>query len=102
MELRIRITDAEFSALEKRSIAAGYPTVNAYHRSLLFPMHDHTPKWNEVKAKIAELKAGDEFLLRDLLPNTPSNIGVWLWEQQANLGVECIGKFRGVNRFRKL
>jgi hypothetical protein len=102
MELRIKITEIEFNDLQERTKAAGYPTVNAYHRSLLFPLHDHVAKWNEAKSKIVKLKSGDEFLLRDLLPNTPSNIGVWLFEQQSSLGIECIGKFRGVNKFRKL
>jgi hypothetical protein len=43
MELRIKITDAEFADIESRSKAAGFPSVTAYCRNLLFPQHNYEP-----------------------------------------------------------
>jgi hypothetical protein len=102
MEIRIKITVAEFEDLQNRSTAAGFPSVNAYGRSLLFPQHDYEKKWAEVKAFIASCKAGEVFYIRDALPNTPSLFGRWAYEQQNDLGIEPDGKDRtGTNRWRK-
>lgn len=102
MEIRIKITDAEFEDLQIRSAAAGFPSVNAFGRSLLFPQHDYEKKWAEVKAFIASRKAGEVFYIRDALPNTPALFGRWTYEQQDDLGIAPDGKDRtGTNRWRK-
>jgi hypothetical protein len=103
MELRIKITDAEFADIESRSKAAGFPSVTAYCRNLLFPQHNYEQKWSEVKAYINKLESGQVFYIRDALPNTPSLFGRWAYEQRAELGIELVGKDRtGTNQWRKI
>jgi hypothetical protein len=103
MELRLKITDAEFADIESRSNAAGFPSVSAYGRNLLFPQHNYEQKWVEVKAYISNLNSGDVFYIRDALPNTPSLFGRWAFEQRAELGIEPVGKDRkGTNQWRKI
>ncbi|WP_201317535.1 hypothetical protein [Paenibacillus sp. EPM92] len=103
MELRIKITDAEFADIERRSKAAGFPSVSAYARNLLYPQHNYEQKWDEVKAYIDKLESGKPFYIRDALPNTPSLFGRWAYEQRAELGIEPIGKDRtGTNKWRKI
>lgn len=103
MEIRIKINETEYADFVIRSEAAGFPSINAYARELLFPHHNYQQKWAEVKAYIGQLKSGDCFFMRETLPNTPSLFGKWAYEQQKELGIELVGKDRtGTNRWRKL
>ena len=102
MEIRIKISDAEYSELENRAKAAGLPSVNAYAHNLLFPQHDYERKWAEVKAYISKIKHDRPFYIRDALPNTPAAFGRYACNQQAELGIEFAGKDRqGTNLWRK-
>jgi len=103
MEIRIKINETEYADFVYRTEAAGFPSISAYARELLFPHHDYKQKWSEVKAYIDQLESGDIFFLREALPNTPSLFGRWVYEQQKELGLELDGKDRtGTNRWRKL
>ena len=102
MEIRIKITDAEFADLENRTKAVGLPSVNAYAHNLLFPQHDYEKKWAEVKAYISKIDHYNPFYIRDALPNIPSAFGRYANEQQEDLGIEFAGKDRqGTNLWRK-
>ena len=102
MEIRIKTTNDEFDDLKIRSDAAGFPSVNAYVRSLIFPQNNYAKKWAEVKAFIDSRKPGETFYIRDALPNTPALFGRWAYEQQGDLCIEIDGKDRtGTNRWRK-
>ena len=102
MEIRIKVTNQEFADLEARSKGAGFPSVNAFARELMFPQHDYAIKWSEVKTYISNLKPGDTFYVNDALPNTPALFGRWVYEQQKDLGIELDCKDRkGTNRWRK-
>ena len=103
VEIRIKISEDEYKDIVARSESAGFPSINAYARELLFPQHNYKHKWAEVKAYIDKLKPGDIFFIRDALPNTPALFGRWAFEQQKELGIESDGKDRtGTNRWRKL
>ncbi|MEK4251569.1 hypothetical protein [Paenibacillus sp. FSL W7-1287] len=103
MEIRIKISDAEFAEIESRSKAAGFPTVTAYGRSLLFPEQNYELKWAEVKAYISKLEPDEVFQIRDALPNPPSLFGKWAYDQRAELGIEPAGKDRqNTNKWRKI
>ncbi|MGU3473197.1 hypothetical protein ACLBWT_18875 [Paenibacillus sp. D51F] len=103
MELRIKLSDVEFADIESRSKAAGFPSVTAYGRNLLFPEHNYKQKWVMVKEYIRNLDSGAVFRIRDAFPNTPSLFGRWAFEQSADLGIEFVGKDRqGTNQWRKI
>ena len=77
MEIRIKVTNQEFADLEARSKGAGFPSVNAFARELMFPQHDYAIKWSEVKTYISNLKPGDTFMLTMLclIPRHFSGVG---------------------------
>jgi hypothetical protein len=103
MELRIKITDTEFTDIKSRAKAAGFPSVSAYGRNLLFPQHNYEQKWTEIKAYISNLNSGEVFYIRDALPNSPALFGRWAFEQRNDLGIEPVGKDRrGTNQWRKI
>lgn len=103
MEIRIKLTKDEFENIEMRAKAAELPTVNAYARDLLFPTQNLAAKWKEIKSRIADLASEEEFYIKDFMPNAPSLLGRWAYEQQHELEIEFVEKDRtGTNIWRKL
>ena len=100
-ELRVRITQNELEELQERARGVGDPSITSFVRTLIFPEHDHQKKWQEVKSAIERLEPGATFLIRDLLPNTPPQLGIKAYRLRFDLKIYCIGKPGGINKWRK-
>ena len=64
----------------------------------------HNELRGQMEKRIAMIEPGKEFSLRDIMGECPSVLGKTLFESVRNgniPNVECLGKFDGVDKYRK-
>ena len=78
MRVQFSVNDEELKRLESYAKEAGYPDISSYCKD-------------------------EVFTLGQLVDNPPANLGVKLYKNQVELGIEVLDKDRtGANRYKKL
>lgn len=103
MRIQFSVNDDELKRLESYAKEAGYPDVSTYCKDQVLRLRTYAELWEKVKNKIASMKKDEVFALRDLVDTPPANLGVKLYNNQVELGIEVKEKDRtGANTFKKL
>lgn len=103
MRVQFSVNDEELKRLESYAKEAGYPDISTYCKDEVLRLRTYAELWNKVTTKISKMEKGTTFALRDLIDTPPSNLGVKLYNNQVELGIEVNDKDRtGANTFTKL
>ncbi|SEI82506.1 hypothetical protein SAMN02910453_1418 [Lachnospiraceae bacterium A10] len=103
MRVQFSVNDEELKRLESYAKEAGYPDISSYCKDEVLRLRTYAELWNKVTTKISKMEKGTTFALRDLIDTPPSNLGVKLYNNQVELGIEVNDKDRtGANTFTKL
>lgn len=103
MRIQFSVNDEELKRLESYAKEAGYPDISTYCKDEVLRLRTYAELWNKVTTKISKMEKGTTFALRDLIDTPPSNLGVKLYNNQVELGIEVNNKDRtGANTFTKL
>ena len=103
MRVQFTVTDDEWKKLETLAKKKGYPDVPSYCKDTVLEERTYGNLWKTVVDKIADMKSGEVFALRDLVDTPPANLGVKLYEHQSDLGIEVQKKDSlNSNTFKKL
>ena len=103
MRVQFSVNDEELNRLESYAKEAGYPDISTYCKDEVLRLRTYAELWNKVTTKISKMEKGTTFALRDLIDTPPSNLGVKLYNNQVELGIEVTNKDRtGANTFTKL
>ncbi len=103
MRVQFSVNDEELKRLESYAKEAGYPDISTYCKDEVLRLRTYAELWNKVTTKISKMEKGTTFALRDLIDTPPSNLGVKLYNNQVELGIEVNNKDRtGANTFTKL
>ena len=103
MRVQFSVNDEELKRLESYAKEAGYPDISTYCKDEVLRLRTYAELWNKVTTKISKMEKGTTFALRDLIDTPPSNLGVKLYNNQVELGIEVTNKDRtGANTFTKL
>ena len=103
MRVQFSVNDEELKRLESYAKEAGYPDISSYCKDEVLRLRTYAELWEKVKKKIATKEKDAVFTLGQLLDNPPANLGVKLYNNQVELGIEVLDKDRtGANRYKKL
>lgn len=102
MRIQFTVDANELSKIQNLAKKAGYPDVSSYCRDVALNERTYAEMWKTVTDKISKMKSGTPFSLNELVDVPPANLGVKLYNNQKQLGIEKLGKTNGSNRFIKL
>lgn len=102
MRVQFTVDANDWAKLQTLAKNSGYPDVSSYCRDISLKERTYADMWATVKEKIAKMKPGTQFLLNEIVDVPPANLGVKLYNNQSELGIEKLGKTNGSNKFRKL
>ena len=88
MRVQFTVSDTEWKKLEKLAVRAGYPDVPSYCKDMVLEERTYANLWQTVVNSISEMEKGKVFALRDIVDTPPANLGVKLYEHQADLGIK--------------
>lgn len=103
MRVQFTVNEEERLKLESLANKNGYPDISSYCKDKSLGERTYAKMWETIKNKISEMNSGNEFSLRDLIDAPPSNLGVKVFNNQNNLGIEVLPSKDSLkaNRFRK-
>lgn len=103
MRIQFSVKKEEWEKLHILAKKNGYPDVPTYCKGVALKDRKYSEIWEEVKRKIEIMPSGKVFVLRDLVDNPPSNLGVKIFKHQEELKIRKIKKdFTNVNQFEKI
>ncbi|SDB02050.1 hypothetical protein [Eubacterium oxidoreducens] len=103
MRVQFSVNDEELKRLESYAKEAGYPDISSYCKDEVLRLRTYAELWEKVKKQIATKEKDAVFTLGQLVDNPPANLGVKLYNNQVELGIEVLDKDRkGANRYKKL
>ena len=88
MRVQFTVNDIQESKLRRLAYENGYPDVPSYCKDICLQERTYVAMWETITEKISEMKPGTLFALRDLIPSPPTNLGVKLYQNQKELGIE--------------
>lgn len=102
MRIQFTVNANELAKIQNLAQKAGYPDVSSYCRDVALDERTYAEMWKTVTDKILKMKPGTSFSLNELVDVPPANLGVKLYKNQHQLGIDKLGKTNGSNRFIKL
>lgn len=104
MRVQFSVNATEWAKLQQLATVNGYPDVPSYCRDISLEERTYATMWKNITNEIAKMPSGQTFALRDLVQSPPSNLGVKLYNNQSNLGIQVNPQkdSTGTNTFTKL
>lgn len=89
--IQFTITDDEYAQLKKEAMEGGFPTVAECAKSKsLNGVNNYADLFKKAVREIASKKIGDEFFVRDLIPNPPALLGRWIYEAVRDMKIKQV------------
>lgn len=102
MRIQFTVDVDEWNKLQIFAKDEGYPDVSSYCRDVSLKERTYAKMWATIEERIAKMKSGTQFSLNDIINVPPANLGVKLYNNQTELGIEKLGKTNGSNKFKRL
>ena len=87
MRVQFSVTALEKIKLESLAKNNGYPDIPTYCKDVSLNEKTYADLWNKVVCEIDSMPTGRNFALRDIVTTPPANLGVKLYENQAQLKI---------------